>query len=111
MSDYVIDPGRRPALPVLGRDARFPVRRVYCIGRNYADHAVEMGHDPDREPPFFFLKNPDNLDPSGSFPYPPEAEDVHHEVELAVALGTRRRRHPARRGARPASSATPSAST
>ncbi len=87
MTDYVIDPGRRPALPVLGRDASFPVHRVYCIGRNYADHAVEMGHDPDREPPFFFLKNPDNLDPSGSFPYPPESSDVHHEVELAVALG------------------------
>jgi fumarylpyruvate hydrolase len=87
MSDYVIDPGRRPTLPVLGRDARFPVHRVYCIGRNYADHAVEMGHDPDREPPFFFLKNPDNLDPSGTFPYPPESRDVHHEVELAVALG------------------------
>ena len=87
MSDYVIDPGQRPALPVIGRDARFPVHRVYCIGRNYADHAIEMGHDPDREPPFFFLKNPDNLDPSGIFPYPPESRDVHHEVELAVALG------------------------
>ena len=81
MSDYVIDPGQRPALPVIGRDARFPVHRVYCIGRNYADHAIEMGHDPDREPPFFFLKNPDNLDPSGIFPYPPESRDVHHEVE------------------------------
>ena len=87
MTDYVIDPGRRPALPVLGRDASFPVHRVYCIGRNYADHAVEMGHDPNREPPFFFLKSPDNLDPSGTFPYPPESRDVHHEVELAVALG------------------------
>jgi fumarylpyruvate hydrolase len=87
MSDYVIDPGRRPSLPVVGRDARFPVHRVYCIGRNYADHAVEMGHDPTRDPPFFFLKSPDNLDVSGTFPYPPESRDVHHEVELAVALG------------------------
>jgi fumarylpyruvate hydrolase len=87
MSDYVIDPGRRPDLPVIGRGGRFPVHRVYCIGRNYADHAVEMGHDPDREPPFFFLKSPDNLDPSGRFPYPPQSRDVHHEVELAVALG------------------------
>lgn len=87
MSDYVIDPGRRPALPVIGRTARFPVHRVYCIGRNYADHAVEMGHDPNREPPFFFMKSADNLDPSGTFPYPPESTDVHHEVELAVALG------------------------
>ena len=65
----------------------FPVRRVYCIGRNYVAHAVEMGHDPDRDPPFFFQKNPDNLDPSGAFPYPSQSSDVHHEVELAVALG------------------------
>ncbi|MDH3659815.1 MAG: fumarylacetoacetate hydrolase family protein [Alphaproteobacteria bacterium] len=64
----------------------FPVRRVYCIGRNYAAHAVEMGHDPDREPPFFFQKNPNNLDPSGEFPYPPQSSDVHHEAELAVFL-------------------------
>ena len=63
------------------------MRRVYCIGRNYAAHAVEMGHDPNREPPFFFQKNPDNLDPSGEFPYPGQSADVHHEVELAVALG------------------------
>ena len=62
------------------------MRRVYCIGRNYAAHAVEMGHDPDREPPFFFQKNPDNLDPSGEFPYPPESSDVHHEMEMLVAL-------------------------
>jgi len=74
------------ALPVAGSDAVFPVRRVYCIGRNYAAHAVEMGHDPDREPPFFFQKNPDNLDPSGEFPYPPKSSDVHHEVEMAVML-------------------------
>lgn len=87
MTDYVIAPPAAPALPVLGGVARFPVRRVYCIGRNYAAHAVEMGHDPDREPPFFFQKNPDNLDPSGEFPYPAQSADVHHEVELAVALG------------------------
>jgi fumarylpyruvate hydrolase len=64
----------------------FPVRRVYCIGRNYAAHAIEMGHDPNKEPPFFFQKNPDNLDASGEFPMPPKSDDVHHEVELAVAL-------------------------
>jgi fumarylpyruvate hydrolase len=64
----------------------FPVRRVYCIGRNYAAHAVEMGHDPDREPPFFFQKNPNNLDASGKFPYPPHSNDVHHEMEMLVAL-------------------------
>lgn len=74
------------ALTIAGTDDLFPVRRVYCIGRNYAAHAVEMGHDPDREPPFFFQKNPDNLDTSGEFPYPPYTSDVHHEIELAVML-------------------------
>ena len=73
-------------LPVVDSEAVFPVRRVYCIGRNYAAHAIEMGHNPDREPPFFFQKNPDNLDPSGEFPYPPHSSDVHHEAELAVML-------------------------
>jgi len=85
MTDYVISLPSTPSIPVEGGGA-FPVRRVYCIGRNYAAHAVEMGHDPDREPPFFFQKNPDNLDPSGEFPYPPHSSDVHHEVELLVAL-------------------------
>lgn len=85
MTDFVIPAPRVPTIPVAG-GGEFPVRRVYCIGRNYAAHAVEMGHDPDREPPFFFQKNPDNLDPSGQFPYPARSSDVHHEVELAVAL-------------------------
>ncbi len=88
MTGYVIDPPARAAIPVRGGAGLFPVHRVYCIGRNYAAHAVEMGHDPDREPPFFFQKNPDNLDPSGEFPYPPRSQDVHHEVELAIALGS-----------------------
>ena len=88
MTDHVIAVPAPAVLPVAGSAALFPVRRVYCIGRNYAAHAVEMGHDPDREPPFFFQKNPDNLDPSGEFPYPGRSADVHHEVELAVALGT-----------------------
>ncbi|NRA99535.1 MAG: fumarylacetoacetate hydrolase family protein [Rhodobacteraceae bacterium] len=83
---FVISPPAPVSLPVAGTDALFPVRRVYCIGRNYAAHAVEMGHDPDREPPFFFQKNPDNLDPSGEFPYPPGTNDVHHEMEMLVAL-------------------------
>ena len=65
MTDFVIGAPPVVALPVVGTTARFPVRRVYCIGRNYAAHAVEMGGDPDREPPFFFQKNPHNLDPSG----------------------------------------------
>ena len=86
MGNYVIDAPELVTLPVIGTDATFPVRRVYCIGRNYAAHAIEMGHDPDREPPFFFQKNPNNLDPSGEFPYPPHSSDVHFEVELAVLL-------------------------
>ena len=86
MSQFVIETPRVVAIPVAGTDALFPVRRVYCIGRNYAAHAVEMGHDPDRESPFFFQKNPDNLDPSGEFPYPPHSTDVHHEMEMTVAL-------------------------
>jgi fumarylpyruvate hydrolase len=73
-------------LPVEGSAAAFPVRRVYCVGRNYADHAIEMGHDPNREPPFFFQKNPDNLSATGHFPYPPLSSDVHHEVEMVIAL-------------------------
>ena len=86
MAQYVIDTPEVVALPIVGSDALFPVRRVYCIGRNYAAHAIEMGHDPDREPPFFFQKNANNLDPSGIFPYPPHSSDVHHEAEMYVAL-------------------------
>jgi fumarylpyruvate hydrolase len=74
-------------LPVEGTAETFPVRRVYCVGRNYADHAIEMGHDPSREPPFFFQKNADNLLPAGKdFPYPPLSNDVHFEVECVLAL-------------------------
>ena len=87
MTRYVIDAPSVPVIPVTGTDAVFPVRRVYCIGRNYAAHTVEMGGDPDREAPFFFQKNPNNLDSTGEFPYPPHSSDVHHEVELLVALG------------------------
>lgn len=86
MSDFAIEQPPVVSLPVVGSTATFPVRRVYCIGRNYAAHAVEMGHDPDREPPFFFQKNPNNLDTTGEFPYPPKTSDVHHEIEMAVML-------------------------
>ncbi|MFL2845989.1 MAG: fumarylacetoacetate hydrolase family protein [Candidatus Puniceispirillaceae bacterium] len=86
MFDYVIPTPIRPSLPVRGTSERFPVRRIYCIGRNYADHAIEMGHDPEKEPPFFFQKNAENIDSSGEFPYPPETNDVHFEVEMIVAL-------------------------
>lgn len=84
---YIIPPPPVVSLPVVGSNERFPVRRIYCIGRNYAEHAVEMGHDPDKEPPFFFQKNPDNLLQAGrDFSYPPRTSDVHHEIELVVAL-------------------------
>lgn len=86
MSNYVIETPPVVSLPVTGTGDTFPVRRVYCIGRNYAAHAIEMGHDPNREPPFFFQKNPNNLDASGQFPYPPKSSDVHHEIEMLVAL-------------------------
>jgi fumarylpyruvate hydrolase len=83
---YTIEPSPIAALPVVGSDALFPVRRIYCVGRNYAAHAIEMGHDPNKEPPFFFQKNPDNVVLSGEFPYPPASQDVHHEIEMIVAL-------------------------
>ena len=86
MSQFPFEPPQLTALPIAGSDARFPVHRVYCVGRNYAAHAIEMGHDPDREEPFFFQKNPGNLDTSGEFPYPGRTSDVHHEAELAVML-------------------------
>jgi fumarylpyruvate hydrolase len=88
-SRYVIAPPALVAAPVRGTDARFPVRRIYCVGRNYAAHAIEMGSDPNREPPFFFQKNPDNLVLGGAdFPYPPQSKNVHHEIEMVVAIGT-----------------------
>ena len=74
-------------VPIRGSDQYFPVHRIYCVGRNYAEHAIEMGHDPDREPPFFFQKNPDNLLIGvAEFPYPVASSDVHHEIEMVVGL-------------------------
>ena len=87
MKDYLFDPPARPHLEIRDAAQVFPVHRVYCVGRNYAAHAIEMGHDPDREDPFFFAKHPDNLLIGGQdFPYPDKSEDVHHEIELVVAL-------------------------
>ncbi|MCC6983838.1 MAG: fumarylacetoacetate hydrolase family protein [Bauldia sp.] len=83
---YVFAPSAQAALPVRGTDRLFPVRRIYCVARNYAAHAVEMGADPTRELPFFFQKNPDNLVLDGLFPYPSATSDLHHEIELVVAL-------------------------
>ena len=96
---YVIDPPRQAALPIRGSTELFPVHRVYCIGRNYAEHAREMGHDPNKEPPFFFQKNPDNLRTDGTFPYPPGTSDVHFEIEMIVALKSGGKRHQAGSGA------------
>jgi fumarylpyruvate hydrolase len=85
----VFEPSPRPTLPVRGSGASIPVRRIDWVGRNYAAHAIEMGHDPDREPPFYFQKNPDSLVPGGGrFPYPPATKDVHFEFELVVALAS-----------------------
>lgn len=82
----------QPSVPVVGTNARFPVRRIFCVGRNYADHAREMGHDPTREPPFFFTKPADAVvsdrAPDGvvAVRYPSLTQNLHHEVELVVAL-------------------------
>jgi fumarylpyruvate hydrolase len=75
-------------LPVAESNAAFPVGRIYCVGRNYAEHAREMGHDPDREPPFFFMKPADAIVMSGAtIPYPQVTKDLHHEIEMIVAIG------------------------
>jgi fumarylpyruvate hydrolase len=88
MSTYVIPAPVQASLAVAGSSERFPIRRVFCVGRNYGAHAREMGSDPNREPPFFFTKPADAVVPaSGAVPYPPATQDLHHEVELVVALG------------------------
>lgn len=84
---YTFEAMRRPFLAVHGSDLLFPVRRVYCVGRNYESHALEMGGQPDREPPFFFTKPADAIVPGGgSMEYPLATAELHHEVELVVAL-------------------------
>jgi fumarylpyruvate hydrolase len=88
---FVISAPTAPALPVVGTTDLFPVRRVYCVGRNYAAHAREMGGDPTREPPFFFMKPADALQPvpegaTVDHPYPPKTENYHFEIELVAAL-------------------------
>jgi fumarylpyruvate hydrolase len=87
MPDYVIAPPATIAVPVAG-GGLFPVRRIFCVGRNYAEHAREMGHDPEREPPFFFTKPADALVTGGAdTPYPSATSDLHHEIELVAAIG------------------------
>ena len=85
---FVILPVAQPTVEVAGSDDRFPVHRIYCVGRNYAKHAREMGMDPEREPPFFFAKPADAVVPNGTpVPYPPRTANLHHEIELVVAIG------------------------
>ena len=92
---FVFPPHAVTAVPVVGESAAFPVRRVYCVGRNYAAHAREMGKDPDKEPPFFFMKPADAVVPGGGdIHYPPGTRNYHHEIELVVAIGKGGRRIP-----------------
>ncbi|MCC6535615.1 MAG: fumarylacetoacetate hydrolase family protein [Burkholderiales bacterium] len=86
--EYAIELGPQVTLPVVQSNRLFPVGRIYCVGRNYAEHAREMGHDPQREPPFFFMKPADAIVADGAtIPYPQVTKDLHHEIELVVAIG------------------------
>lgn len=85
---YVFEPAPVASVAVAGSEDRLPVRRIFCVGRNYAAHAREMGKDPDREPPFFFTKPADAVvDHAATVAYPPLTEDLHYEAELVVAIG------------------------
>lgn len=87
-SKFVIDPPPVSSVLIKESAQKFPVRRIYCVGRNYAAHAKEMGKDPEREPPFFFQKPSDALvDDGGVVPYPPQTKNLHHEIEWVVAIG------------------------
>jgi fumarylpyruvate hydrolase len=88
MPSFVFARPPSASLAIAGSDERFPVRRIFCVGRNYAAHAREMGKDPERDPPFFFTKPADAVADSGAvIPYPPLTKDLHHEIELVVAIG------------------------
>ena len=88
MTDFVFPPIPQASVAVRGSRQRYAVGRIFCVGRNYAAHAREMGGNPDREPPFFFNKAPAHLLASGAtVPYPPGTRDYHHEMELVVAIG------------------------
>ena len=87
-TEFVIAAPKINSIPVEGDKRRFPVNRIYCVGRNYADHAREMGHDPDREPPFFFMKPATSIVTDGKdMQYPSLTQDLHHEIEMVVAIG------------------------
>ncbi len=88
MPSYVLAPPPIPSVAVFASQDRFPVRRIFCVGRNYAEHTREMGFDPDREPPFFFGKPPSEIAHDGEdIAYPPETDDLHYEGEMVVAIG------------------------
>ena len=85
---YAISPAEQASVAIEGSEERFPVRRIYCVGRNYRAHAIEMGSDPDREPPFFFMKPADAVVKNGAtIPYPSQTSNLHHEIELVAAIG------------------------
>ena len=84
---YVFEPSPIVTLPVEGTDDLYPVRRIFCVGRNYSDHVVEMGGDPDREEPFFFTKPTDAVTMSSTVTYPARTDSFHHEMELVIAIG------------------------
>ncbi len=87
MTSFVFAPAPQPSVAIAGSDQRFPVRRIFCVGRNYAEHAREMGMD-DRDPPFFFTKPTDAVVDSGAaIPFPPLTSNLHHEIELVIAIG------------------------
>ncbi|GGD98043.1 fumarylacetoacetate hydrolase family protein [Caballeronia grimmiae] len=88
MPRYAVVPPEITSISIAGRDDRFPVRRVFCVGRNYAEHAREMGGDPDKEPPFFFQKPADAvIEATGVVPYPPLTSDFQFEIEMVIAIG------------------------
>lgn len=88
MSEYLFEPAPPVSVEIDGTDERFPVNRIFCVGRNYAAHVREMGFDPDREEPCYFTKSALSIALSGSeIPYPPATQNYHHEIELVVAIG------------------------
>jgi fumarylpyruvate hydrolase len=88
MTDFAFSPAPTPSVAIAGSAQRFPVHRIYCVGRNYADHAREMGSEPNREAPIFFTKPADAVVATGTaIPYPPRTSNLHHEIELVVAIG------------------------
>ncbi|EEB83531.1 fumarylacetoacetate hydrolase family protein [Roseobacter sp. GAI101] len=86
---FIFPPAPTPSVAIAGSTDRIPVRRIFCVGRNYAAHAIEMGKDPDRDPPFFFTKPADAMVEDGqTIPYPPETENFHYEAELIAVIST-----------------------